>query len=76
MTVNWMALSSPNVSYAHFRTERISLTAAMPLLAIRTCQFRQHTPQLPRTALTFVMTVWPPCAATKSLTLDGGAAAK
>jgi hypothetical protein len=33
-----MARSSPKVSYAHFRTERISLTAAMPLLAIRTCR--------------------------------------
>ena len=38
MTVNWMARSSPNVSYAHFRTDRISLTAAIPLFAIRTCE--------------------------------------
>jgi hypothetical protein len=58
MTVNWMARSSPKVSYAHFRTERISLTAAMPLLAMST----------------LVMTVWPSWAATKSLTLPGDAA--
>lgn len=31
-----MARSSPNVSYAHFRTDRISLTAAIPLFAINT----------------------------------------
>jgi len=37
MTVNWIARSSPNVSYAHFRTDLISFTAAMPLLAIKTC---------------------------------------
>lgn len=36
MTVNSTARSSPNVSYAHFRIERISLTAAIPLLAMRT----------------------------------------
>jgi len=36
MTVKWMALSSPNVSYAHFRTDLISFTAAIPLFAIRT----------------------------------------
>jgi hypothetical protein len=36
MTVNWIARSSPNVSYAHFRTERISLTAAIPLFAMST----------------------------------------
>lgn len=36
MTVNSIARSSPNVSYAHFRIERISLTAAIPLLAMRT----------------------------------------
>jgi hypothetical protein len=37
MTVNSTALSSPKVSYAHFRTDRISFTAAIPLLAIKTC---------------------------------------
>ena len=36
MTVNCMALSFPKVSYAHFRTDRISLTAAIPLLAMST----------------------------------------
>jgi len=30
MTTNSMARSEPNVSYAHLRTERISLTAAIP----------------------------------------------
>jgi hypothetical protein len=38
MTVNWIARSSPKVSYAHFRTERISLTAAIPLFAMSTCK--------------------------------------
>lgn len=42
MTVNWIARSSPNVSYAHFRTERISLTAAIPLFAMRTCTASAH----------------------------------
>jgi hypothetical protein len=46
MTVNWIARSSPKVSYAHFRTERISLTAAIPLFAMSTCRKAQcqHTP--------------------------------
>lgn len=56
MTMNSMARSLPNVSYAHFRIERISLTAAIPLLQIKTR----------------VMTVWPPFLRTKSATaLDG-----
>lgn len=36
MTVNWIARSSPNISYAHFRTDLISFTAAIPLLAMST----------------------------------------
>jgi hypothetical protein len=35
MTRNWKACSLPNVSYDQRRTERMTLTAPMPVLAIR-----------------------------------------
>ncbi|KAG5461237.1 MAG: hypothetical protein BJ554DRAFT_6601, partial [Olpidium bornovanus] len=53
MTVNWMAFSLPNVSYAHFLTDRIAFTAAMPFVDSKT----------------LVMTVFPPEDTTKSSTM-------
>lgn len=79
MTVNCIARSSPKVSYAHFRTERISLTAAIPLLAMRTYEItrQQNSIQgLSEVLLTLVMTVCPSLLATKSLTELAGATSK
>ena len=43
MTVNSICLSEPNVSYDHFRMDRISLTAAIPLFAMRTLGLQSAT---------------------------------
>ena len=42
MTMNLMARSLPNISYAHRRIERIHFTAAIPLLAIKTYSNTSH----------------------------------
>ena len=62
--------------------DRISLTAAIPLLAMRTytvstASFSKDILDIAETArLTFVMTVWPPCALTKSVTRPGPAVSR